>query len=324
MKFLNNRKPDKGWRYRVMKTIVAINHYLTGKITRRHNEELWVYMSKNPEMFEELVVRKKMEQALRSGNLSEIIENWDKMASIMNLEADHLKRDEKIDDVHLGTAQVMKDISNKLREYQYLTQREHLPWAGYMDDSPDTGNASSPEVKMPEQPSRVKKVVSFYKKYAAVAAVLLVVSMGISAIFFFPGPSNDQLFEQYYQPYSFKAKNSASFHDFQKRYVSGDFQLAKEMLHTYEAQNHYERQLKYFYTGLAEMETGNVRAAADYFDLVQSTQPDTYIKDEALWYQGLAYLKLNKESQAYSCFKSIKNKDIRNRNKARKIIWKMR
>jgi len=69
-------------------------------------------------------------------------------------------------------------------------------------------------------------------------------------------------------------------------------------------------QLGHYYKGLAFLQTGNTRDAIINLHWVLNNHPDKTLRDKALWYLALGYLKENnREKAAESCRSIVNNKE---------------
>ncbi|NBC82354.1 MAG: hypothetical protein GVY19_03135 [Bacteroidetes bacterium] len=326
MQYLNNSKPKNGWMFRIYKINIAISQYLTGKISGRHNQEMWTYFSKNPEMFDELVIRVKMEKALRAGKIDEIMENWDNFIEIMNKNNDQTKFDEQVDEHLLGASKVFRDISNKLQDFKVKTGSDKFPWAGYVDpEIPTLQESYKNQLNIIKEKTNTQKILSFYRKYAAAAIILFVLCMGTTLYFFFPRPDNDQIYNQYYKEYPFRAKSANyEFSDFIVHYQDKQYTKSRQALNEVNISRPYYQMVKDFYMGISFLGSRDFNEAVRYLQYVIDSPYDSGFKDHALWYQGLAFLKMDEEEEAAICFRILKQREIPNKTQVKKVMRKIR
>jgi tetratricopeptide (TPR) repeat protein len=159
-------------------------------------------------------------------------------------------------------------------------------------------------------PGRTASISWFLSKkfYAAASISLLII---LSSIFYFNvSPSNEKLFNQYYNRYDacFTTRGNTEMNE-----LVMAIQLYDQKLYN-EAISHFNQIIKkdhknttaYFFMGISYMETKAYDKAIQNLNKVV-TQKDTAFMEHAEWYLALCYLKTNQSSLAKIILKDLAN-----------------
>lgn len=140
-------------------------------------------------------------------------------------------------------------------------------------------------------------------------AASIVVLLSIGAFWTFSSPSNDALFERYYQvasntSYPIVRSNDTAPDVMTKAYIayeSQDYQNAQTLFS--EAYNETSASELLFYNGMSQLESGNLSDAIETLKKHQ-TFKDTLL-EKSQWYLVLAYLKSDNLAEAKTLLNSI-------------------
>lgn len=159
----------------------------------------------------------------------------------------------------------------------------------------------------------------------AAAAVLALVALN----FLFRADTPAEIYGKFYEPAAmvspvtrgnvndFVANYSAGI----EKYRSGDYAAAARHFELAMQADADASAPKYFY-GVSSLALGNYRTAADYLDDIAGTAA-AYGK-EAQWYLGLAYLMTGEKEKSVSCFKSLASAPGYYRDRALKVLRRLR
>ncbi len=154
-------------------------------------------------------------------------------------------------------------------------------------------------------------------KWMAAASIILLLSLGTWTIRNYAFPSDERIFETYYQPYPNTVMpivrgsevNSIEYSAF-AAYESGDYHKAINLFNSLE--NKEERHIQ-FYTAMCHLSVGKSnRAIQMLLPLANdaSNQIDRMDwRQKAQWYIGLAYIQQGKEKEALYYMNALKNQD---------------
>jgi len=162
-----------------------------------------------------------------------------------------------------------------------------------------------------------------YRKYWAVAAVILLI-LGVFAVFQLSKPGYEDLYSAYYKPYPAQdimrgegeVTPSASF---MKDYRQGDYGQALDKLEKAINLNSKNGQL-WLYLGNCHMQLNNLQLALDAF---QRIDPKGDFGKDAQWFSALCYLKMGKAEPAKNELGQLVSIDNIHRGNAREILEKM-
>ncbi|MCF8235567.1 MAG: hypothetical protein K9G67_14815 [Bacteroidales bacterium] len=165
-------------------------------------------------------------------------------------------------------------------------------------------------------------------KYAAAAAFVVLIGLGIYLLQKDRSRTNQELFNKYFSSYTSIIENrdaenrSLLLTKGMTAYSKGEFQ---ESIHLFEqliGHPAYSTPAA-FYTGLSYLELRKADQAVKY--LKMTTSYDSIFKLEAQWYLSLAYLLANKKEQAAELLVSIESDpDHYYREKAQKLLRQIR
>lgn len=139
----------------------------------------------------------------------------------------------------------------------------------------------------------------------------------------------DELFDKYYRPaYTVSAVTRGIENDFAvnysagvEKYRKGDFTGA--LYHFGLAMQADEKASgPRFYYGISSLALGDLRTAVEFLDDMAGTETD-FGKD-AQWYLGLAYLRTDDKNKAVQCFSQLASSPGYYRDKALKILRRLR
>lgn len=177
------------------------------------------------------------------------------------------------------------------------------------------------EIKKDDLRQQSQPKIKPLRMFAYAASVLILVSIGISLLFFMGSNNTEAVFEAYYQPESSAmALRSNVLHVDQA--ISKGLQLYE--LKEYSAALDYfsqvpENLLGRLYSGLSHVETAAYGLAAEDFLFIIKHNDNLFI-DQAEWYLALVYLKTNQKDDAVRLFSKIANDRGFYRTKAQKIL----
>ncbi|NMC41312.1 MAG: hypothetical protein GYA43_09100 [Bacteroidales bacterium] len=147
--------------------------------------------------------------------------------------------------------------------------------------------------------------------------------------FLVPQASPGELFDKYYRPaYTVSAVTRGIENDFAvnysagvEKYRKGDFTGA--LYHFGLAMQADEKASgPRFYYGISSLALGDLRTAVEFLDDMAGTETD-FGKD-AQWYLGLAYLRTDDKNKAVQCFSQLASSPGYYRDKALKILRRLR
>lgn len=172
-----------------------------------------------------------------------------------------------------------------------------------------------------------------YNRYIAlVASLIVIVTLGSVLVYdkYNQSPGS-QYFEEFYKPFDITIvkRNQDSFsimHEdvikFVQLYNSRDFEYASQFLPTLDTDS-YSNQQFIMMTGIVHLELSNFKLANDAFNKVLSGN-DEFLKNEAFWYLGLAYLKANEINHAKICMNKIVKENSFYSKKASELLKKLK
>ena len=180
----------------------------------------------------------------------------------------------------------------------------------------------------PQFERRNKKSSKRVLRYAVAASVAVVISLGTYSLFFKKIPDN-KIVSQFYKPYDVTLVNRSANNDL-------DVTLRSALL-KYENRE-YTEAIKLFqkaleinpkmvasnlYTGISYFEIQKYRKADKSLSKVIEQNDNLYI-EQAEWYLGFCYLKLNENEKAREQFAKLASKYGYYQKDARKILRKIR
>ncbi|NBC82617.1 MAG: hypothetical protein GVY19_04465 [Bacteroidetes bacterium] len=319
---IHGKKPIAGWLFRKVKMIVSIDQYLRNRLTKRHLNELFTDLQQNQEMFDEFLIRNRMEQALKKGDLQGVIRNYDDYIKLIQQKTgyDYTLTDEPTNELHAAAIDELENVRDKLSLIKEKTGHDNL----INIIAPHSGSSCLPAKEPEKSTSFPSPNMRSVKKFMLAASILFVLGLTVSKVFINNHYSTDQLFDQYYTKYEIiETKNANMFSHIESHYQSGAYIKALISTETLKPQTYDQATKKLFYMGILSMETSRFDEAIGYFDEVQRRESYLY-ENKAVWYQGLSYLKLGRKEEAYRCFTRLKEREIFNKTEAARIIRKMR
>lgn len=154
--------------------------------------------------------------------------------------------------------------------------------------------------------SEINKVVNIRSsnwKYLSVAAAFVI---ALTGFWFFSGSSNDRLYADYFTvdpglPTTMSSNSNYEFYHTMVTYKQGDYGKAIAAWQTQLLKKPENDTLNYF-IGVAKLANKNEKDAISYLKKVSEAQASAF-KNDAYFYLGLAYLKLNQNEQAIAALK---------------------
>lgn len=131
-----------------------------------------------------------------------------------------------------------------------------------------------------------------FRKFAAAAAIIIT----LGGFWFFNKPTNEKLYAKYFKPdpglpTTMSSTEEFKFYDAMVNYKRGDYKLAIEKWETLLSHKPQNDTLNYF-VGVAYLADKNEKTSIPYLEkTVQQT--NSVFKNEAFYYLGLAYLKVD-------------------------------
>lgn len=158
----------------------------------------------------------------------------------------------------------------------------------------------------PENQAIERKITSSRRRWAPLAAAVLV-GVIIAAFFLFPqGQSSQQLMADFYEKPSFAPERGVSdFADIQKAYQEDDFQQTITLI------SQSDNPSLQLYKGIAHLELGEYDDAQSIFS---SLQANTNINDQATWYLALTFLKMDDKEASKKELEKLINDTISTTN----------
>ncbi len=154
-------------------------------------------------------------------------------------------------------------------------------------------------------------------KWLAAASLAVLLSLGSWMVKNHVFPSNETIFETYYEPYPntvFPIVRGSELHTIEYRaflaYEAGEYHKAINLFNSVENPN--EKHIE-FYRGLCLLSVGKTEDAIR--TLIPLTEPDQGTlqnmdcRQKATWYLGLAYLKQGKEEEARYFMDILRNQN---------------
>ncbi|GJM28252.1 MAG: hypothetical protein DHS20C17_08870 [Cyclobacteriaceae bacterium] len=150
-----------------------------------------------------------------------------------------------------------------------------------------------------------------WMQYFAAAAVVALILMPVIYFVTAQRPTSEELFLANYQPYeemiTQRGASDDSLHvyliDGLEAYNSGAYKKCSELLGSYLKMYPDEHRVA-LYLAIAQLEINQKSLAASNF---QRAQQDPVVRQQAQWYQALAYLKFSETTSAIEILKTISN-----------------
>jgi TolA-binding protein len=175
----------------------------------------------------------------------------------------------------------------------------------------------------PVRKANLRMVSAFLTLSAAAVAGIFLVIRGLS-------PADpDKLFASSYKPFNVISttvrgddqKPRTDYDSAIEKYKDGDYEGAASLFASISMRDTSLISSRFF-LGLAETARGNYTGAVTQLSAIAS-RPGDYKKD-ALWYLGLAYLKLSDTKEASACFSSLAQSPGFYHGKAERILRRLR
>lgn len=140
-------------------------------------------------------------------------------------------------------------------------------------------------------------------KYLAIAATLVI---ALSCFWFFSSNSNERLYANYFTPdpglpTTMSSNSNYEFYNTMVTYKRGNYSKAIEEWQS-QLLKHPESDTLNYFIGVAKMANKNEVDAITYLKKVSELQANTF-KNDAYFYLGLAYIKMNERKQAIEALK---------------------
>ncbi|MCX2743230.1 tetratricopeptide repeat protein [Mangrovivirga sp. M17] len=224
-----------------------------------------------------------------------------------------------------------------------LNKEEESDFEKMMDDDPSIAKEVEfrKELKLALKKSeriQIKEMLSDSEKpegksinvnwpmYLAAASVAFIFITGLWFFVLNDKPDPDELYTAYYAPYENVVQpieRSESIKNLETEaflaYEEGDYNRARALFTTLEK----ERNEPYLqlYLGVTLMSTDDHPLAIDYF--IKYIQSDGKLKDRAMWYLSLAYLKTGETEKTVRTLEDLIELDGYNRYKAEELLSKI-
>jgi tetratricopeptide (TPR) repeat protein len=161
-------------------------------------------------------------------------------------------------------------------------------------------------------------------RIAAASFVVLLVITSLSLYFMKPdAPSNDSLFNIYYQPDAAllirgsDSQNATLIQAFQM-YESKDYKSALSLFQQVLVTDEGNIPV-HFYSGISSIELGQYQNALIPFNFIMDHNQNLYV-ERAEWFTALCYLKLNENENAKNLFSKISHSKSAYKDKAHEIL----
>lgn len=172
-----------------------------------------------------------------------------------------------------------------------------------------------------------KKVIkfNFIRKLAIAASIILLVGIASVLLLTEKKYTSQELFAEYYKPYEnifttreVNRTEERVFTSAFEKYENGKY---KEALIDFEflLEKEPNNEFLLFYAAISEIELGKINNAIKKLTKI-SKNIDGVFYQQAQWYLGLSYLKINENKQAREIFKSIIKNDMYYKTDAQEIL----
>jgi len=229
-------------------------------------------------------------------------------------------REKRVDSIAASWVKEWNDRKEKTGEYDVKTKERMNFITGAMQE----------EVSEPEEIYQLqkKRPVARIVRLSGISAAA-VIGVLITLKVLMPPASTDKLFSSYYQPMTtISPVTRGMSSSYAENYASG--------IQSYRNGNYEAAALRFteainagntavpprFFLGITYLALGNYSSAIELLDDIAGTGAE-YSK-EAQWYLGLAYLKTGEKEKAIACFKPLADSPGYFREKAEKILRRLK
>jgi TolA-binding protein len=216
------------------------------------------------------------------------------------------------------------------KQHPESKNRKQEEISSFIKSSLETENGqpqSQPEISRPEKIEKRSGRTIMLRYISLSAAAVIAGFFLINSLL----PSSDpgKLYKSYYTPFSVVSTvtrgvtvtDKDSYSSALEKYRLGDYPGAvtgfSEIL-----QKEPSRTTAGFFLGMSNMELGNYQKAAGQLAVVAQNSND--YQKEARWYLGLAYLKTGEKEKAVSCFRELSESEGFYRERAEKILRRLK
>ncbi len=280
-------------------------------------------------MAPEIILEYKNKPFWNRENVKFVIESIEEAEeeAFLSQEIREIKRDALVHGVDAKAAEWVAGWSerknNGLISDNEKNRREYISGA-LADELQENEEKYSVKPVIINSKNRSFKLIKYFSLPAAAALLTFMILK-----FFTPQESPDELFNKYYQPaFVVSAVTRGIENDFAVNYSAG---IEKYRKGDYTgALYHFGLAMKAdekatgtkFYYGITSLALGDFRSAEEYLDELAGTELD-FGKD-AQWYLGLAYLRTDEREKAIQCFKQLASSPGYYRDKALKILRRLK
>jgi len=229
-------------------------------------------------------------------------------------------REKGVDTIAASWVKEWNDRKEKSGEYDVKTKERMDFIAGAMQEEA----SEPPEIYQIKKKGLITRIIRL-SGISAAAVIALLITLKI----LMPPVNTDKLFSSYYQPMPTISpvtrgggnSYTGSYASGIQSYRNGDYESAA--LHFNEAINADNSAVPpRFFLGITYLALGNYSSAIELLNGIKGTGAE--FSKEAQWYLGLAYLKTGEKDKAVACFKPLADSPGYFREKAEKILRRLK